>query len=158
MSPTLRDIRPAPAVRLSSRIADQGMVDAIPDRIVPLMVRAPATRLIRPLYVTLPPQLYDTAHSEGHIFAPVHTPPVKPAVIGGFTPHAEWCDPSCPVALPRCNDSRTFQLSLTVSLQENSTRWNLILAAVLGICIPVLNLLLYIQRFFKDRAMTGAIT
>jgi multiple sugar transport system permease protein len=52
---------------------------------------------------------------------------------------------------------RTLQLGLTVFFQENSTQWNLLMAAVLGISIPIVILFLLIQKLFREGALMGAL-
>jgi multiple sugar transport system permease protein len=59
--------------------------------------------------------------------------------------------------MTRSMDMQTLQLGLTVFFQENSTQWNLLMAVVLTISLPVLILFLFIQRYFRADVMSGAI-
>lgn len=48
-------------------------------------------------------------------------------------------------------------LGLAVFYQENSTQWNLLMAAITLMTIPVIALFLYGQRFFSDGIAAGAV-
>lgn len=141
----------------------QGLLDTLPGLMVPHIVSALAIFLMRQFYASLPGELGDAARVDGAgeiwIFARVYTPLVKPAVaiVAVFAFQAAWNDFIWPLVVTHSNNMRTLQLGLTVFFQENSTQWNLLMAAVLGISVPIVVLFLLIQRFFKEGVLGGAL-
>ncbi|MDQ2738128.1 MAG: carbohydrate ABC transporter permease [Actinomycetota bacterium] len=141
----------------------QGLLDSLPGLMVPHIVSALAIFLMRQFYASLPAELGNAARVDGageiRIFARIYTPLVKPAVaiVAVFAFQAAWNDFIWPLVITHSNNMRTLQLGLTMFFQENSTQWNLLMAAVLGISIPIIVLFLLIQRFFKDGALGGAL-
>ena len=141
----------------------QGLLDSIPGLILPHIVSALGVFLMRQFYAALPLELGNAARVDGagemQIFARIYTPLVKPAVaiVGVFAFQAAWNDFIWPLVTIHSNSMRTLQLGLTVFFQENGTQWNLLMAAVLSISVPVILLFLLIQRFFKSGALTGAL-
>jgi multiple sugar transport system permease protein len=141
----------------------QGLLDTLPGVMVPHVVSALAIFLMRQFYVSLPRELGDAARMDGsgefRIFLEVYTPLVKPAVavVGVFAFQSAWNDFVWPLVVTYSNDMRTLQLGLTIFFQENSTQWNLLMAAVLAISVPIVMLFLLIQRYFQDGALSGAL-
>jgi multiple sugar transport system permease protein len=141
----------------------QGLLDTLPGILVPHIVSALAIFLMRQFYASLPGELGDAARVDGasefRIFAFIYTPLVKPAVaiVAVFAFQAAWNDFIWPLVVTHSNDMRTLQLGLTVFFQENSTQWNLLMAAVLAISVPIVLLFLAIQRLFREGALAGAI-
>ena len=141
----------------------QGLLDTLPGIMVPHIVSALAIFLMRQFYAALPAELGDAARVDGagefRIFATIYTPLVKPAVaiVAVFAFQAAWNDFIWPLVIIHSNDMRTLQLGLTVFFQENSTQWNLLMAAVLGISIPIVVLFLLIQKLFREGALMGAL-
>lgn len=141
----------------------QGLIDTIGGLIVPHLVSALGIFLMRQFYVGLPDELGDAARVDGsgevRIFLRIYTPLVLPAVavVAVIAFQAAWNDFLWPLVMTRSPERQTLQLGLTVFFQENSTRWNLLMAAVLMISVPVAAMFAYIQRFFKSGVMTGAL-
>lgn len=141
----------------------QGLLNTLPGLMVPHVVSALAIFLMRQFYLSLPAELGDAARMDGasefRIFFEIYTPLVKPAVavVGVFAFQSAWNDFVWPLVVTYSNDMRTLQLGLTVFFQENSTQWNLLMAAVLSISVPIVILFLLIQRFFQDGALSGAL-
>ncbi len=141
----------------------QGLLDTLPGVMVPHLVSALAIFLMRQFYVSLPAELGDAARLDGasefRIFWQVYTPLVKPAVaiVGVFAFQAAWNDFIWPLVATYSNDMRTLQLGLTIFFQENSTQWNLLMAAVIAISVPIVMMFLLVQRYFQEGALTGAL-
>lgn len=141
----------------------QGLLDSIPGIMVPHIVSALAIFMMRQFYAGLPRELGDAARVDGaseyRIFALIYTPLVKPAVaiVAVFAFQAAWNDFIWPLVVIHSNNMRTLQLGLTVFFQENSTQWNLLMAAVLAISIPIVILFLLVQRLFREGALAGAL-
>jgi multiple sugar transport system permease protein len=141
----------------------QGLIDSLPGLMVPHVVSALGIFLMRQFYKDLPEELGDSARMDGaselRIFAGIYTPLVIPAaaIVGIFAFQSAWNDFLWPLVMTRSMDMQTLQLGLTVFFQENSTQWNLLMAVVLTISLPVLILFLFIQRYFRADVMSGAI-
>lgn len=141
----------------------QGLLNTLPGLMVPHIVSALAIFLMRQFYATLPAELGDAARMDGasefRIFFEVYTPLVKPAVavVAVFAFQSAWNDFVWPLVVTYSNDMRTLQLGLTVFFQENSTQWNLLMAAVLTISLPIVILFLMIQKYFQEGALAGAL-
>lgn len=141
----------------------QGMIDTIAGLMVPHLVSALSIFLMRQFYRGLPNEFADAARVDGAgeltIFARIYTPLVLPAVavVAVFAFQNAWNDFLWPLVMTRSPERRTLQLGLTGFFQENSTRWNQLMAVVLVISVPVVALFLYIQRFFRSDVMSGAL-
>lgn len=141
----------------------QGLIDSVPGLMIPHVISALGIFLMRQFYKDLPDELGDAARvdgaSEGRIFALIYTPLVMPAVavVGIFAFQSAWNDFLWPLIMTRSTEHQTLQLGLTVFFQEGSTQWNLLMAVVLLISLPVLVLFLLIQRFFRADVMAGAV-
>ncbi|WP_454855209.1 carbohydrate ABC transporter permease [Rhizobium binxianense] len=144
-------------------LGGQGLLNTLPGLMVPHIVSALAIFLMRQFYATLPAELGDAARMDGasefRIFFEVYTPLVKPAVavVAVFAFQSAWNDFVWPLVVTYSNDMRTLQLGLTVFFQENSTQWNLLMAAVLTISLPIVILFLLIQKYFQEGALAGAL-
>ncbi len=141
----------------------QGLLNSLPGVMVPHIVSALGIFLMRQFYAALPRELGDAARVDGasefRIFAGIYTPLVKPAIaiVGVFAFQAAWNDFIWPLIVINSNDMRTLQLGLTVFFQENSTQWNLLMAVVLSISVPIVLLFLSIQRYFQEGVLAGAL-
>ncbi len=141
----------------------QGLIDTVGGLIVPHLVSALAIFLMRQFYADLPNELGDSARVDGagefRIFALIYTPLVLPAVavVAVISFQSAWNDFLWPLVMTRSPERQTLQLGLTIFFQENSTRWNLLMAAVLLISVPVIALFAYVQRFFRSGVMAGAL-
>ena len=141
----------------------KGLLNTLPGIMVPHIVSALGIFLMRQFYIALPHELGDAARVDGasefRIFAQIYTPLVRPAVavVGVFAFQAAWNDFIWPLVVTYSNDMRTLQLGLTVFFQENATQWNLLMAAVLAISVPIVVMFLSIQRYFQEGALNGAI-
>lgn len=141
----------------------QGLIDSIAGLMVPHLVSALAVFLMRQFYRGLPDELGDAARVDGAteftVFARIYTPLVLPAVavVAVFAFQSAWNDFLWPLVMTRSPERRTLQLGLTAFFQENSTQWNLLMAVVLVISVPVVALFLYVQRFFRPDVMSGAV-
>jgi multiple sugar transport system permease protein len=141
----------------------QGLLDKLPGVMLPHIVSALAIFMMRQFYAALPEELGDAARVDGasefRIFTSIYTPLVKPAVaiVAVFAFQATWNDFIWPLVVTRSNDMRTLQLGLTMFFQENSTQWNLLMAAVIVISLPVLALFLAIQKVFREGVLAGAV-
>lgn len=141
----------------------QGLIDTLGGLMVPHLASALAIFLMRQFYRGLPDELGDAARVDGaselSILARIYTPLIAPAVavVGIFAFQQAWNDFLWPLIMTRSPERRTLQLGLTTFFQENSTQWNLLMAVVIAISVPVVVLFLYLQRFFRPDVMSGAL-
>lgn len=140
-----------------------GLLDTYPALIVPHLAAALAIFLMRQFYKDLPDEIGQAARvdgaSEWRVFAQVYTPLTLPAVavVTVLAFQSAWNDFLWPLIQVRSNDMRTLQLGLTVFFQENSTQWNLLMAVVILMSIPVVAIFLFGQRYFTDGISAGAV-
>lgn len=141
----------------------QGMLDSYAALLLPHLGSVLAIFLMRQFYRDLPDELGQAARvdgaSEWRIFARIYTPLTLPAVavVAILAFQGAWNDFLWPLIVTRSNQMRTLQLGLTVFYQENSTQWNLLMAAVLMMSIPVLAIFLFAQRLFTEGIAAGAL-
>lgn len=140
-----------------------GLLDTYTALVVPHLASALAIFLMRQFYRDLPDEIGQAARvdgaSEWRIFAQVYTPLTLPAVavVTVLAFQSAWNDFLWPLIQVRSNDMRTLQLGLTVFFQENSTQWNLLMAVVILMSIPVIAIFLFGQRYFTDGISAGAV-
>jgi|SRR5699024_2239240 len=140
-----------------------GLLDSYTGMIIPHVVGALGIFLMRQFYAGLPDELGDSARVDGasevRIFARIYTPLTIPAVavVAVLAFQAAWNDFLWPLILIRSDSMQPLQLGLTVFYQENSTQWNLLMAAVLMMSIPVLAIFLFSQRYFRAGITAGAV-
>lgn len=140
-----------------------GLLDSYTGMIIPHLVGALGIFLMRQFYAGLPDELGDSARvdgaSETRIFARIYTPLTIPAVtvVAVLAFQGAWNDFLWPLILIRSDSMQPLQLGLTVFYQENSTQWNLLMAAVLMMSIPVLAIFLFSQRYFRSGITAGAV-
>ncbi|MCE4026248.1 carbohydrate ABC transporter permease [Microbacterium sp. Au-Mic1] len=140
-----------------------GLLDMLGGLMVPHLISALAIFLMRQFYLGLPDELGDAARVDGagelRIFIRIYTPLVLPAVtvVAVFAFQGAWNDFIWPLVMIRSPERETLPLGLTGFFQENSTQWNLLMAVVLLISVPVVALFLYIQRYFRSDVLSGAV-
>ena len=140
-----------------------GLLDTYTAMILPHLASALGIFLMRQFYLDLPDELGQSARVDGagefRIFAQIYTPLALPAVsvVTVLAFQSAWNDFLWPLVTVKSNEMRTLQLGLAVFYQENSTQWNLLMAAVLLMTIPIVLIFLYGQRFFTDGISAGAV-
>lgn len=140
-----------------------GMLDSYSALFLPHLVSALAIFLMRQFYADLPDEIGQAARVDGasefRIFARVYTPLTLPAVavVTVLAFQSAWNDFLWPLIVVRSNEMRTLQLGLTVFYQENSTQWNLLMAVVLLMSLPVALIFLFGQRYFTSGITAGSV-
>ncbi len=144
-------------------VGGQGMLDSYMALMLPHLASALSIFLMRQFYKDLPDEIGQAARvdgaSEWRIFSRVYTPLTLPAVavVTVLAFQSAWNDFLWPLIIVRSNMMRTLQLGLTVFFQENSTQWNLLMAAVFMMSLPIVVIFLFGQRFFTDGISAGAV-
>ncbi|MDO5753601.1 carbohydrate ABC transporter permease [Arthrobacter sp.] len=139
-----------------------GLLNTYFGLMVPHLASALGVFLMRQFYIDLPDELGQAARIDGageyRIFLQIYTPLAFPAVavVAVLAFQGAWNDFLWPLIMTRSNDMQTLQLGLTVFFQQDSTQWNLLMAAVLIISIPVVALFLFGQRYFQSGILAGA--
>ncbi|MET4004905.1 MULTISPECIES: carbohydrate ABC transporter permease [Arthrobacter] len=139
-----------------------GLLNTYFGLMVPHLASALGVFLMRQFYIDLPDELGQAARLDGagefRIFWQVYTPLAFPAVavVAVLAFQGAWNDFLWPLIMTRSNDMQTLQLGLTVFFQQDSTQWNLLMAAVLIISIPVVVLFLFGQRYFQSGIVAGS--
>jgi multiple sugar transport system permease protein len=140
-----------------------GMLDSYMALALPHLSSALAIFLMRQFYLDLPDEIGQAARvdgaSEWRIFSRIYTPLTLPAVavVAVLAFQSAWNDFLWPLIIVRSNVMRTLQLGLTVFYQENSTQWNLLMAAILMMSVPIVLIFLFAQRYFARGISAGAI-
>lgn len=140
-----------------------GMLDSYSALFLPHLASALAIFLMRQFYADLPDEIGQAARVDGaseyRIFAQVYTPLTLPAVavVTVLAFQSAWNDFLWPLIVVRSNEMRTLQLGLTVFYQENSTQWNLLMAVVLLMSLPVALIFLFGQRYFTSGITAGSV-
>ncbi|MGJ6980696.1 carbohydrate ABC transporter permease [Aestuariimicrobium soli] len=141
----------------------QGMLDSYFALMLPHLVSALAIFLMRQFYADLPDEIGQAARVDGasefRIFARIYTPLTLPAVavVTVLAFQSAWNDFLWPLIIVRSSQMRTLQLGLTIFYQENSTQWNLLMAAILMMSIPVAIIFLVGQRWFTSGITAGSV-
>lgn len=141
----------------------QGMLDSYMALMLPHFVSVLSIFLMRQFYRDLPDEIGQAARVDGasemRIFAQVYTPLTLPAVavVAVLALQSAWNDFLWPLIVVRSNEMRTLQLGLTVFYQENNTQWNLLMATVVMMSIPIVLVFLFSQRLFTSGITAGAV-
>lgn len=141
----------------------QGLLNSYFALVLPHLVSALGIFLMRQFYVGLPDELGQAARvdgaSEWKIFTRIYTPLTLPAVavVAILAFQGAWNDFLWPLIVVRTNQMQTLQLSVTVFSQEYSTQWNLMMATVLMMSVPILLIFLFAQKLFVSGITTGAV-
>lgn len=139
-----------------------GMLDSYGALMLPHLVSALSIFLMRQFYADLPAEIGQAARVDGagefRIFLKIYTPLTLPAVtvVAVLAFQAAWNDFLWPLIVVRSGQMRTVQLGLTIFYQENSTQWNLLMAAVLVLSLPIALLFLFGQRWFVAGIASGS--
>lgn len=141
----------------------QGILDTYAALMLPHLGSALAIFLMRQFYIDLPDELGQAARVDGasemRIFVRVYTPLTLPAigVVAILAFQEAWNDFLWPLIVVRSNQLRTLQLGLSIFYQSDTTQWNLLLAAVLLMSLPVLAIFFFAQRLFTEGVVAGAV-
>ncbi len=141
----------------------QGMLDSYAALMLPHLASALGIFLMRQFYLDLPDEIGQAARVDGaselRIFTRIYTPLTLPAVavVTVLAFQSAWNDFLWPLIVVRSTVMRTLQLGLTVFYQENSTQWNLLMAAIVVMSVPVVVIFLAAQRSFTDGVSAGAV-
>lgn len=118
--------------------------------------------LLRQFFASLPRELEDAARIDGASFAGVYRhialPLSRPALaaVAIFNFQGVWNDFINPLIYLNSNNLKPLSLGLYVFLQENTSYWNLLMAASTLMTIPVILVFFFTQRYFiQGITLTG---
>ena len=138
-----------------------GWYDTYPALIVPWTANVFSIFLMRQFFRSLPRDYFEAAQIDGcghwRYLWRVAVPMVSPAVVtvALFAFLGSWNSLLWPLIVTNSEHMRTIQFGLTVFLQEENTKTNLLMAAAAFTIAPVVALYLILQRRFIE-GVTGA--
>lgn len=131
--------------------------------ILPGLITITGTFLMRQYFTQIPDELRESAYVDGagefRIWAQIMLPICKPAMASLAMIVFLWNWNNYMDALVFLNDWRlyTIPVSLTNFIEENTTEYNLVMAASASALIPVFVVFLCGQRFFVKGLVAGAV-
>jgi len=141
-----------------------GLYNTLGALIVPGLVSAWGIFLMRQSMKNLPSELLDAARIDGSsemgIFVRIALPLVKPALaaLGIFVFMANWNSFLWPLIMIEDAPKRTLPLGLALfSSGFGITRWNLVMAATVLTCLPILVVFAIAQRSFIEGITLGGV-
>lgn len=141
---------------------DYNLVDTHAALILPSLVNAYGTFLLRQFFLTVPMELEEAAIIDGcgyfGRFTRVLLPLSKPALatLGIFTLLLAWNDYLYPLVFINSPHKRTLTLGLAIFRGDVDIQWNLLMAGTFISILPMMVAFLLAQRYFvKGIALTG---
>lgn len=131
--------------------------------ILPGLITITGTFLMRQYFTQIPDELRESAYVDGasefRIWVQIMLPVAKPAMASLAMIVFLWNWNNYMDALVFLNDWRlyTIPVSLTNFIEENTTEYNLVMAASASALIPVFVVFLAGQRFFVKGLVAGAV-
>lgn len=143
-------------------VGGTGWINTYWSLIIPGAVDAFGIFLMRQFFKILPKALEDAARIDGAsefgIYWRIMLPLAKPALttLGILTFTQTWNFFLWPLIVTTTDSMRTVQLGLTVFRSQYDIEWNLLMAAVVVITLPILFVFTLGQRYFvQGIALTG---
>lgn len=134
-----------------------GMLNTYAALIVPRMVTVFGIFLMRQFFMTLPKSLEDAARIDGcgefRIFWRIMLPLIVPATttLAVFNFTTAWDDFFWPLIVINDIDLMPVQLGLqSFHTSQHSTDWGPLMAATVGVTMPVIILFLFAQKYFMN--------
>jgi len=131
--------------------------------IAPLLAGPFGVFLCRQFYLGFPKALDDAARIDGcswpRIFFSIYLPLSKPviATLAVLKATDSWNQYLWPLIITNSDSMRTVQLALAMFRSMSVIQWDLLMAATLMVCLPVLLLFLYLQRYYVQGIVNTGI-
>jgi len=119
--------------------------------------------LMRQYFMQIPFELSESAYIDGageyRTFFRIILPTVKPAIVAIIitTFNWQWNDYENPLVFLRDKSLYTLPLGLTAFSDENGAKFELICAASILACLPLIIIFLFIQKQFINGLILGAL-
>jgi multiple sugar transport system permease protein len=129
-----------------------GLVDTYPGLILPGIVSAFGTFMLRQAFLSLPKDYEEAAFVDGaghwNVFARISLPLVGPslATFGIFAFMASWNSFLWPLVIVSSEELMTLPLGLSNLHGQYTTQWNLVMAGATISVVPILVVYLFAQR------------
>jgi multiple sugar transport system permease protein len=129
-----------------------GFIDSYPGLILPTVVSAFGTFLLRQAFLTLPRELEEAAFVDGaghfRVFAQIALPLIGPslAAFGIFSFMSSWNSFLWPLVIVNSQKLMTLPLGLANLHGQYTTQWNLVMAGTTVSVVPILLIYLLAQK------------
>ncbi|MFN4158091.1 MAG: carbohydrate ABC transporter permease [Gemmobacter sp.] len=140
-----------------------GILNSYPSIILPFLATAYGTYLMREFMRMLPDNLVEAARMDGAhefaIFWKIYLPLARPAlaVIAMFNFTAVWNEFLVPLVMTSTADMKVIQTALADFSDQETVRWNLLMAAVLISILPLVLMFAIGQKHFvRGVALSGS--
>ncbi len=141
-----------------------GWINEYPALIVPFLVSAFGTFLIRQSFLGVPQELVDAARIDGadhgRIIWNLMVPASKPAFVSFalLTFTWRWNDYFWPLIMTNSTDMRTLPVGLVfMRSSEGSINWNVVMAATVFVIAPIMLLFVFLQKYFVQGVTQSGI-
>lgn len=138
-----------------------GILNSYPSLILPFLATAYGTYLMREFMRMLPDNLVEAARMDGAhefaIFWKIYLPMARPAlaVIAIFNFTAVWNEFLVPLVMTSTSDMAVIQTALADFSDQETVRWNLLMAAVLISILPLVAIFVLGQKHFVRGVALG---
>jgi multiple sugar transport system permease protein len=139
-----------------------GLIDTHLGLIIPSLVSAYGTFLMRQFFINFPSELEDAAKLDGcspfSFFWRIILPNSRPilATLGVIAFQGTWNDFLWPLIMLNSEENRTLQIGLSYFQNENYADWGLLMAGSVITILPLILLFFFAQRqFIQSIRLTG---
>jgi multiple sugar transport system permease protein len=140
-----------------------GWLDSYWALIIPQLSGSFGIFLCRQYFLSIPRELYEAAKIDGcgpfKIFLHIYLPLAKPvlASLAILKSVAVWTDFFYPLIMTTSDSMRTVQLGLQAYRSYALFRWDLMMAACILVCLPLIVAFFAFQRHFMQTAVASGI-
>lgn len=144
-------------------IGGSGLLNNIWGIIIPMLAGPFGVFLCRQFFLGFPMALDEAAKMDGSsslkTYLRIYLPLSKPvlATLGILKATDAWNQYLWPLIITNSESGRTVQLALAMFRGSNIVEWNLLMAATIVICIPILILFLFLQKYYVQGVITSGV-
>jgi len=140
-----------------------GLMNTYMGLILPYIAGSFGVFLCRQFYINFPDSLDDAAKIDGcsriRAYFQIYIPLSKPvlATLAVIKASGTWSEYLWPLVITNKDYMKTVQIALPAFKQETGTIWNLLMAATIVTCLPLLILFIFAQKYFIEGIVTTGI-
>ena len=144
-------------------IGGSGLLNNIWGIIIPMLAGPFGVFLCRQFFLSFPAALDEAAKMDGgtpiSTYIRIYLPLSKPvlATLGILKATDAWNQYLWPLIITNSEKGRTVQLALAMFRGSNIVEWNLLMAATTVICLPILILFLFLQKYYVQGVITSGV-
>ena len=144
-------------------IGGSGLLNNIWGIIIPMLAGPFGVFLCRQFFLGFPMALDEAAKMDGSsslkTYLRIYLPLSKPvlATLGILKATDAWNQYLWPLIITNSESGRTVQLALAMFRGSNIVEWNLLMAATIVICLPILILFLFLQKYYVQGVITSGV-